>query len=209
MPVTHFQNDVDIKDHDGSAVGLKLGGTLVTSTAAELNALDGLTSTVAELNILDGVTATKDEINRAADRSTRLIAAGATLTLDEATHDGMIIHMDQATGSVITLPAATGTGIKYTIIVSVTVTSNLHSINCAGTDEYAGVIYAVDTDTSDAIVAYPALAADNFDAIDMDGSTKGGLSGDRIELVDIASGVWAMKGDINQTGTPASPLSAT
>ena len=42
---------------------LKLGGTTVTSTAAELNILDGVTSTAAELNILDGVTATAAELN--------------------------------------------------------------------------------------------------------------------------------------------------
>ena len=42
---------------------LKIGGVAVTSTAAELNLLDGVTSTTAELNILDGVTATAAEIN--------------------------------------------------------------------------------------------------------------------------------------------------
>ena len=42
---------------------LKIGGAAVTSTAAELNLLDGVTSTTAELNILDGVTATAAEIN--------------------------------------------------------------------------------------------------------------------------------------------------
>jgi len=36
---------------------------VVTSTATELNILDGVTSTTAELNILDGVTATAAEIN--------------------------------------------------------------------------------------------------------------------------------------------------
>jgi len=35
----------------------------VTSTAAELNILDGVTSTAAELNILDGVTSTATELN--------------------------------------------------------------------------------------------------------------------------------------------------
>ncbi len=35
----------------------------VTATAAEINALDGITSTVAELNILDGVTSTAAELN--------------------------------------------------------------------------------------------------------------------------------------------------
>ena len=42
---------------------LKVGGVAVTSTAAELNILDGVTSTTAELNILDGVTATAAELN--------------------------------------------------------------------------------------------------------------------------------------------------
>ena len=41
----------------------KIGGTAITSTAAEINLLDGVTSTTAELNILDGVTATAAEIN--------------------------------------------------------------------------------------------------------------------------------------------------
>jgi len=42
---------------------LSLGGVSVTSTAAELNILDGVTSTAAELNILDGVTSTTAELN--------------------------------------------------------------------------------------------------------------------------------------------------
>jgi len=41
----------------------KIGGVAVTSTAAELNILDGVTATAAELNILDGVTATAAELN--------------------------------------------------------------------------------------------------------------------------------------------------
>ena len=42
---------------------LAINGTAVTSTAAELNILDGVTSTTAELNILDGVTSTAAELN--------------------------------------------------------------------------------------------------------------------------------------------------
>lgn len=41
----------------------QVGGVAVTSTAAELNVLDGITATVAELNILDGVTSTAAELN--------------------------------------------------------------------------------------------------------------------------------------------------
>ena len=44
---------VSIPGHNGSTGGLVLGSTLVTSTAAELNILDGATVTATELNLLD------------------------------------------------------------------------------------------------------------------------------------------------------------
>ena len=47
----------------GNLTTLQLGGVAVTSTAAELNILDGVTATAAELNILDGVTSTAAELN--------------------------------------------------------------------------------------------------------------------------------------------------
>ena len=47
--------DFDIASHDTSN-GLKLGGTLVTATAAELNIMDGVTATAAEINLIDGGT---------------------------------------------------------------------------------------------------------------------------------------------------------
>ena len=58
--------DVNIASHDTSN-GLKLGGTLVTSTAAELNKLDGTTATAASLtwtkDLYDtGVTATEFDL---------------------------------------------------------------------------------------------------------------------------------------------------
>ena len=43
--------------------GITIGSTAVTSTAAELNILDGVTATASELNILDGVTSTTAELN--------------------------------------------------------------------------------------------------------------------------------------------------
>ena len=72
VPIT--DNDIDLgtsslefKDLyvDGTANvdAINLNGTLITSTAAELNILDGVTSTAAELNILDGVTSTAAELN--------------------------------------------------------------------------------------------------------------------------------------------------
>jgi hypothetical protein len=53
---------------------INLGGTTVTSTAAEINVLTGVTASTAELNLLDGVTATTAELNK---------LDGVTSTTDE------------------------------------------------------------------------------------------------------------------------------
>lgn len=56
-------NGVTASTPDLTAGSWKVGGVAVTSTAAELNILDGVTATTAELNLLDGVTATTAELN--------------------------------------------------------------------------------------------------------------------------------------------------
>ena len=50
---------------DGTAYldAINFNGTAISSTAAELNILDGVTATTSELNIMDGVTATTAELN--------------------------------------------------------------------------------------------------------------------------------------------------
>ncbi len=59
--VTDVFTDLAVTKVD--ATTLAIGGTAVTSTAAELNILDGVTATATELNKLDGVTATTTELN--------------------------------------------------------------------------------------------------------------------------------------------------
>ena len=67
VTATIFKGNIDAVDgdFDGTleADAISIGGTTITSTAAELNILDGVTSTAAELNILDGVTSTTAELN--------------------------------------------------------------------------------------------------------------------------------------------------
>ena len=82
------------------AGGLNIGGAGVTTTAAELNILDGVTasatelnlidgvtSTTAELNILDGVTATAAELNLL-DGVTSLMTSSGNTTLDILSETG-------------------------------------------------------------------------------------------------------------------------
>lgn len=64
--------------------GLTLGSTAVTSTAAELNILDGVTATASEINILDGVTATATELNYLAGVTLGTSAASKVVTADSS-----------------------------------------------------------------------------------------------------------------------------
>ena len=67
-----------------NVTALKIGGTTVTSTPAELNILDGVTSTTAELNILDGVTATTAEINYVDGVTSNIQTQLSSLSSDKA-----------------------------------------------------------------------------------------------------------------------------
>jgi len=192
--MTTFNNDVDIASHDGSAVGLKLAGTLITSTAAELN-------------IMDGVLATAAEINRAADVSTRLIAAGGTLAVTVLAHDGKTIALDTAAGSVCTLPSATGSGARFKFVITVIATSNSHIVKVTTTDIMVGTINSA-ADDADATRGW--ITAATSDTITLNRSTTGSVTrGEWIECEDILSGVWAVRGMTTSTGTEATPFSAT
>ena len=124
--MSSFQNNVDIQDHDASSKGLKLAGTLVTSTAAELNKLDGVTSTTAELNLVDNVAANVT-IAYAASATTDGIeatftvkdAAGSTIA---AIHNLQVWISDDADGSGLTATAASGalTAVTGTILTALT-----------------------------------------------------------------------------------------
>jgi hypothetical protein len=100
-------------------VGLwEVGGTAVTSTAAELNVLDGVTASTAELNILDGVTATTAEINAldgvtatgtalivAADAAAGRAAIGAGAVATTSSGVGQFVALNPALGASLELPA--------------------------------------------------------------------------------------------------------
>lgn len=194
-----------VRDNSGTIeVSFDGGTTWVTATG--FNNINDLTVDLGTL------AATAAELNKSSDVSGwAVVDPGADASLTAASHGtrGRPVLLSSATGDTFTLPAAAGTGVRITVIVSTTATSNNHIIQCANaTDEYLGIIYQVDSDSADALAAYPALDADGFDTITMNGSTKGGIKGDRFDFIDVAAGHWNMFGSITSTGTVASPLSA-
>mgnify|MGYP003633209082 CR=1 FL=1 len=107
---------------------LIIGGTTVTSTAAELNILDGVTATTAELNILDGVTATTVELN---------ILDGVTATTAE------LNYVDGVTSNVQTQLDSKVTSATPSLTSPITVTGGTQSwiVTASGTNltfSYAG-----------------------------------------------------------------------
>jgi fructose-specific component phosphotransferase system IIB-like protein len=114
--------------------------------------------------------------------------------------------VNAAAGAEVTLPPATGSGFRYTFIVGTTVTSNTNVIQVANSDDIMQGVVIGAADTDDSVNGWEA--ASDSDTITMDGSTTGGIVGDRVELVDVAENVWAVNGTIQQTGTEATPFSA-
>jgi hypothetical protein len=123
---------------------LIIGGTTVTSSAAELNILDGVTATAAELNILDGVTATAAELNIldgvTASTAEINILAGATLSTAELNYvDGVTSAIQtqidtKAPSASPTLTTPTLTTPTLASVITITGGTQSWTVTAAGTN---------------------------------------------------------------------------
>jgi hypothetical protein len=130
----------------------------------------------------------------------------ASLTLTVAKHLGDIITLKSATGLTVTLPAATGTGYSYTIVADTSVTSNGYIIKVANSTDIMG---GVATMGSSGGTSASVGTATTSDTITMNGTTTGGLRGSKIELTDVAAGLWQVSVYGVCSGIAATPFSAT
>lgn len=157
------------------------------------------------------VLATAAEINRATDVSTRLVNATATtLAVTVAAHDGKTVTFNRAAGIAVTLPAATGTGAIFRFVVT-TAFTGAATIKVTTTDTMIGLVLGLDGDGAPAN-AWTVGGTDDtitFDGAATPNMTQGGFAGDMYEIQDIASALWLVRGFIKQTGTEATPMSAT
>lgn len=135
-----------------------------------------------------------------------VVAAGSTLSLSKALHDGKTILLDTAAGSTVTLPASAGTGAKFKFFESLAPTSNSHVIKVQNsTDVIQGTIAVAATAGG---TAFPTTSTS--DTVTLNRTTTGGATrGATIEFEDVAVGVWSVKGYTNGSGTVATPFSAT
>lgn len=171
-----------------------------------LDALEAVSPAVA----LTDLAATATELNRVADVSTRLVAAGSSLSVTLAAHSDKVVLLDTAAGSVVTLPAASGSGARFYLPVSVTATSNSHIVKVANASDFmTGFIDILDLDGT-TISSYKGDGAAD-DTVTMNRTTTGGFIGDWVECLDYKANLWLVRGKLTCAAgsNPADPFSAT
>jgi hypothetical protein len=146
---------------------LLIGGTAVTTTAAELNILDGVTSTAAELNILDGVTSTAAELN---------ILDGVTSTaaelniLDGVTSTAAELNiLDGVTASAADINLIDGITNGTVIASKVLIADSNIDITGGRNITISGELDAATGDFSGAV---DIAGTTNLDAVDIDGNVQ-------------------------------------
>ncbi len=137
------------------------------------------------------------------------VVAITTLAVTAALHANRTILLSLLAGFTSTLPAATGTGNKYLFKVGIVRTSNSYIIVTAGSDVFKGALPI----TKSATVYDTAGAGETFistagTTITLNATTTGGLAiGDWIEVEDVATAVWHVRGFLTGSGRLATPFS--
>lgn len=140
--------------------------------------------------------------------STPVSVTDATLTVTRAAHAGKAILLNRAAGIAVTLPNATGTGAVYRFVIGTAITSNTTTVKVArAADTIQGRAY-VETDTSNAVIAFAAVAGTD-DTVTLNGGTLGGLVGDEVIVTDIAANKYQVMAYTKASGTEATPFSNT
>jgi len=134
-----------------------------------------------------------------------IAVSAATKTLNR-NDSGCVIVSNRAAGITYTLPAASGSGMKFTFYTLTTITSNNLIIQAASASDIMSGTAIMGQDSADTAVLWETAA--DSDTITMNGSTKGGIKGDSIELTDVSSGVWLVRIVGSATGTEVTMFSA-
>lgn len=159
---------------------------------------------------IGAVTATAAELNRATDISARVVTTTATalsLTIAEHADRILLVNTNSTVANTITMPVATGSGAKYTIVNNIQQTQGTVVVAASGTlDTFKGVALIGDT-TAETAGAF--LTTATSDKLSMNLTTTGGLGGDQVELIDGAANVWTVRATLTGSGTLATPFSAS
>jgi hypothetical protein len=148
-----------------------------------------------------------DWVKMGSETNAPVNVTGSSVALTSALHAGKVVTLNRAAGIAVTLPAATGSGDKYRLLVGTTFTGAA-TVKVVGNDIMKGTALLFQ-DSADTVVGF-ATAADS-DTIDLLGTANstGGIAGESIELIDIAADTWYVNIVSDAGGTEATPFSAT
>lgn len=133
-----------------------------------------------------------------------LAAASTTLTADQS---GSLVLHATAAGQIAVLPDAEA-GLWFEFFVTVSNTSLAHKISCAAGDFFLGALVNVDTDTSNAAAIWTADGT-THDHISSNGTTTGGLLGQRIRVTAATTTLWIVEGVVHGSGIVATPFATS
>lgn len=135
------------------------------------------------------------------------LAAARTLTEDQS---GAVVVLNAAAGFTVTLPAKCSNGTFFEFVVGTTVTSvGLKVITGAASELMVGNIVNTDTDSSDALASWKSLVGTSNISFTLNGTTSGGLIGDRIVVTKTTSTKWQVTGTTLATGAVATPFATS
>lgn len=140
------------------------------------------------------------------DRMQPISYTSTPVILTETGQSGTTIVANRAAGITFTLPAASGFGTLFEFVVGTTVTSNNLIIQVANSADIMSGVAINAQDAGDTAIAFETAAAD--DTITLNGTTKGGVKGDRVILKDVAPNIWSVQVFGSATGTEVTPFSS-
>lgn len=187
-------------------------GTFKFESGASVSAESGSTVDLAGTFKLGGtaIDATADEINRTNDASARIVTTTATtlsLTVTQHGEKVLLVNTNSTVANTFTLPVATGSGAKFTIINNIAQTQGSVVVAANGTlDVIKGLAVVAGSTTAD---AQAFLTSATSDKISFNRTTTGGLGQDVVECWDTAANTWNVRVIANGSGTLATPFSAT
>ena len=205
-------SNVTIGGTNTNLTGTEANFTLMEATTVRANALQNDTSD-GDLAISTqgtGVVSVASQLTLTGSFLPAIHTFVATDAVTITEHAGRTLLLGEVGGNAaltLTLPAATGTGAVYKFIVSVTNTSNYKIQVADATDTIDGIMMYLDEDGT-AVSAFPTVAAS--DTITLNGGTQGGIVGDYLELIDIATNQYHVRGVMRVAAgaNPATPFSA-
>jgi len=132
------------------------------------------------------------------------VTAGATaLSLTAATHGNRTITLNNTAPIAITLPASSGSGVRFKVLVQVSATATSSTIKVANsTDIMQGVTLGTSTNAG----GFATTATS--DTVTLNGGGTGGTIGTLYEFEDVKLGFWMVRGR-DTSAITQTPYSAT